>query len=72
MKEYILIHVEFKDKEESYRQFDVTDEQLQEIKTQVANPTDDLVVTIKHRTGTAHFEHSKILEIRQSPAYIYV
>lgn len=71
MKEYILIHIEFKDKEESYRQFDVTDEQLQEIKTQVANPADDLV-TIKHRKGTAHFEHSKILEVRQSPAYIYV
>lgn len=71
MKEYILIHVEFKDKEESYRQFDVTDEQLQEIKTQVANPADDLI-TIKHRKGTAHFEHSKIRDIRYIGAPIYI
>lgn len=72
MKEYILIHVEFKDKEKSYRQFDVTDKQLQKIKTQLANPSADLVVTIKHRTGTAHFELSEILQARYIGAPIYI
>jgi hypothetical protein len=71
MKEYILIHLEFKDKDKSYRQFAVTDERLQELKTQANNP-DNTFIAIKHRKGTAYFECSKILEIRCSPIPIYV